>query len=154
LSKVLTLNTSTNKGARSDIFEPCIPSGKYRLAFDYFETAKMFNHDKLVLSFKVIDFGDAFETPLKRFYNVDHLKGKPQKNGNFKATKGGDFMIEYLTVFPNYVPSRLDRINMEVFKDKVIIGKVKTVTKNNRQRQLPEPMQYSVIEQLIGLGDH
>lgn len=135
----------------SELFKPKIKAGTYRLKFDYFETATMYNHPKLVLHFTITDYGDAFEVPLQRFYNVANLKGKPQRNGRFKVTKGGDFLLEYLTLFPVNIPSRLDRINMEIFKGKTIVGKVKTVKKNNRQRDLPEVMQYSVIEQLTGI---
>jgi hypothetical protein len=149
MSQKTALSLVSNDSSPSNLFNPKIPEGSYRLAYEYSETAKMYNHGKLVLHFKVIDFGEAFSTPLQRFYNVDYISGKPKKSGSFKATKGGDFLLEYLTLFPIATPKRLDRINMEIFKGQIIIGKVKTVKNNNRQRQLPEQMQYSVIERLV-----
>ena len=95
---------------------------------------------------RITTFGDSFGLILQRYYNVKHIIGKPQRHGRFKASKKGDFLREYLTLFPSRA-DRLDRIPMTPFQNVLIEGKVKTVT-FSRGKDIPKPLQYSKIAEL------
>ena len=127
-----------------------IPPGCYELCFTHHETAIMFGMShKLILWFNVINCGEYFEVQVARFYNVEHVIGKPGRNGRFKAKASGDFLLDYYTMFnPG---KRLDRISLDPFRNNIILGNVATVTVTSTQRGLPEEMQYSVIRSFAGV---
>ena len=133
--------------------EPLIPEGEYQLKFSHYVTTTQFGGPRIVLHFTVVDMGNYFGAPLKRYYNVVSMIGKPGKNGRFKPPKRGYFLLEYLRLFPNTRTTRLDRLNMEQFKKVYIRAKVRTVTKHNLQRDLPKPLRYSVVDELLGISN-
>ena len=132
----------------ADDLPPKVKQGIYELAFVDFQTARMFKGkaDKLIMQFRITTFGDSFGLILPRYYNVQHIIGKPRRHGRFKASRKGDFLREYLTLFPSRA-DRLDRIPMTPFQNVLIEGKVKTVT-YARGREIPKPLQYSKIAEL------
>ena len=109
----------------------------------------MYGAPKLILKFSIVDFGSYQGIVLARYYNVTKLIGMVGQNGRFKAKPTGDFLIEYCTLFPGQSITRLDRIPMVLLYNEIIIGKVRTVTKNNQQRKLPDQLKHSVIGELI-----
>jgi hypothetical protein len=122
----------------------------YDLRFDSFETARMFGRAmKLILWFTIAEPGDEFDKKLPRYYNVARLIGAPGQGGGFKVAPQSDFLREYVTLFG--MPSRLDRFSMSNFKGCFVSGKVKTVTTGHKQKEIPKPLQYSVIEEIRGL---
>ncbi len=132
----------------ADDLPPRIKQGIYELAFVDYQTAKMFKGKahKLIMQFRITTFGDSFGLILPRYYNVQHIIGNPQRHGRFKASKKGDFVREYLTLFPSRA-DRLDRIPMTPFQDVIIQGKVETVT-FSRGKEIPKPLQYSKVAEL------
>jgi hypothetical protein len=130
-----------------------VPPGQYELRFDYFETKIIFKSAaKLILWFTVISMGPHFDTAkLARFYNVTKIIGKAQRNGRFKVGFRSDFLREYARLFRT--PTRLDRISMTAFGNHIIIGRARTVTRGHDQREIPEGLRYSVLEELTGIGD-
>ncbi len=128
-----------------------IEAGTYELRFDYHATCVMFGRaPKLACWFTVVTMGPYFNTvKLARFYNVRRLIGRPARNGRFKAGWGCNFVREYGRLFR--LPSRLDRIGMSEFGRHVILAKVRTVTHGADQRPIPDGLQYSVIDELIGI---
>lgn len=131
---------------------PLIASGKYAVMLDNYQTAIMFGKaPKLILNFKVTSFGEAFGSSIPRYYNVQKLIGKAQKHGRFKVSKSGDFLREYLSLFPEPA-NRLDRLPMSRFKNVTIEAEIVTV-KESRGRSLPEPLRYSKIGKLLRVID-
>ena len=129
-----------------------VPPGEYQLAFESYRTALVYGRiPKVGLKFKIIDQGEHFGKELYRWYNVKGITGKPRKSGGFKVGRNGDFLIEYLTLFPTQL-KRLDRISFSGFRKNVIRGRVETVKRNSRQKPLPEILQYSIIRELTGIG--
>jgi len=138
---------------------PLVKPRVYDMVFLRYETARMFRGKapKLILWFKIADFtSEYFEAEVPRYYNVQEIIGKPGPSGRFKAGKKGDFLREYLTLFPAEAPhnkkaekkmQRFNRIPMSVFKGVLIECKVSTVT-HARGKPIPEPLQYSKIEEL------
>ena len=135
---------------------PLIPNGTYNLYFQGYETQYYFGKSpKLVMHFQIVDLGPYFETPLTRWYSVERFVGKPARNGGFKA-KGQTsvFLIEYFNCFPFAKrPTRLDRIPMNEWDKHVFKAKVSSVKENSKQTRLPEQIQYSKIECLLGVND-
>jgi len=129
---------------------PHIKSGVYDLVFDFYETVLLLGRaPKLVLWFRIANEGESFGTRLPRYYNVKRIIGKPRRSGDFRIGWKADFIREYVSLFG--MPQRLDRIAMGGFKNHLIRGKVKTVTNDLRQRDIPEPLRYSVIQELRGI---
>jgi hypothetical protein len=127
-----------------------VEPGTYDLAFIRFETAFMFRHaPKVVLWFCIVTMGPAFGAEVPRFYNVKRIIGKPQKGGRFNVGRRSDFVREFTNLF--HLPDkRLDRLPVESnFRNAIVSGEVKTVTRDFQQRELAEPIQYSVVKQLL-----
>jgi hypothetical protein len=127
-----------------------IPPGEYQLRFDYHETCVMFGRaPKLVLWFTVITPGAMFgNTRVPAFYNIRRLIGRPARHGRFKVGFKSGFLRDYFRLFTTPA-SRLDRIPMSAFKTSIIVGKVRTVERGSDQTEIPEPLRYSVIDELL-----
>ena len=135
----------------ADDIAPLIKPGNYELALIDYKTAMMFmgKAPKLIMNFRIITFGEWFETEVSRYYNVQRIIGKPQRYGRFRCSKKGAFLREYMTLFTGRV-NRLDRVPMSYFEDEIIEGKIHTV-KRSQGREIPKELQYSVISELRGL---
>ena len=129
---------------------PLVPDGRYHFKLVYHETAYMFSSPRVTFLMTILDCGEFNGIALPRYYNVDRLVGKPRKNGRFVPSRGGDFLIDYYTLVP-VQGRRLDRLPMAPLKDKIIYAETATVKKNNRGKELPEPMWHSKIQKLIEL---
>lgn len=132
-------------------YEPLVPEGEYRLKLLSHSTAIMFRAPRLILRFSIVDFGEAHEYELSRYYSVEKLIGKDGNRGKCKHKRRGDFMLEYFTLFPDRPRTRLDRIPLEPLYNSIVIGKVRTVKVNNQQKELPRALWHSVIGQLVGV---
>ena len=135
----------------ADDIPQLVKPGVYDLALIDYKTAMMFmgKAPKLIMNFRIITFGDCFETELSRYYNVQRIIEKPQRYGRFKCSKKGAFLREYMTLFTGRV-TRLDRVPMSYFQEEIIEGKVHTV-KRSQGRDIPNELQYSVITELLRL---
>ncbi len=124
-----------------------VKPGLYDVSFVSYSTWMMFGRaPKLTLTFKILTMGEYFETTLLRHYNVKRLIDRPGKFGRFKVSFHCDFLREFATLFA--MPVRLDRIPMSSFENKIFVAKVRTVTKGSQQKDLPDGLQYSVIDEI------
>lgn len=127
-----------------------VQAGTYRLSYVEHRTVLAFGRQpKVEVLFCVMD-GAAMGEHLRRFYRVKDLTSKPKRNGTFKAGWHCELLHEFVMLF-NERPERLDRIPMSRFSNRIITGHVRTVNRNSQQQPLPELLQYSVIERLVGL---
>ena len=132
------------QGKRPTVILP----GKYEMTFQYHETRYLFGRaPKLYCHFKIVSIGDYFEQVVVRYYNLKSIKAKPRKGGAFQVGWHSDFVREYAMLFG--LPQRLDRISCETFKGKIISGAIGTVSRNHKQKSLPDGLQYSVVTELI-----
>jgi hypothetical protein len=101
----------------ADDLPPLVKPGIYDLVFVDFRTAMMFmgKAPKLIMDFRIVSMGEYFGTILSRYYNVLRIIGKPEQHGRFKASRQGDFLREYMTLFTGKL-NRLDRIPMSYFE--------------------------------------
>ena len=133
---------------------PLIPEKVYDLGFiDYSTMLMMGKSPKLVMRFNVVEQGEYFGIVLSKYYGLKKLTTKPKKSGGFYAGRLSDFLRDYFTFFPDQFISRVDRIPMTRFKNVIVQGRVKTVTKGYNQRNIPDQLQYSVIGELLYLKD-
>jgi hypothetical protein len=124
----------------------------YDVAFTHYSTAVMFGRaPKLALWFKVVTFGEYFDTPLPRYYNAAKIIGKPMMYGRFKVGFQSDFLREFVTLFG--MPKRLDRIPMTGWEKHTFVAKVRTVEVGSKQRAIPDGLRYSVISEIMRIRD-
>ncbi len=128
---------------------PLLPEGEYRAVLTYHETAVVFSQPKVFLHFKIIDPGEAFEKMLYRAYRVKSLTGKPSKHGGFKVARGGDLCEMLCRVLD--VRARPDRISVAPLRGSVLKIRLRTVTKDYRQRTVRDWLRYSVVSDIIGM---
>lgn len=147
--------TAKSKGITTDELSPLVKPGEYQLFYIGRYTAYLHGHNpKLALKFRIQDPGKFYKVELVRWYNCKRLIGNPGNNGGFVPPRHGDFLLEYTTLFPLALTRQchLDRISFTPFKNSIVIGRVVTVKRNSKQRDLPEPLQYSVIHELLEVG--
>ena len=127
-----------------------IPEGEYCMKLVSQHTAVQFGVPKLILVFKITDFGPFLGVKLKAYFNVAALLGKAGIKGKVRHKRTGDFMIQYFTVLPMAARiKRLDRVPMEPLYNAEIVCKVRTVKLNSIRQPLPEQLWYSKVEQLV-----
>ena len=140
-----------SKGRTSQEIAPLVEPGEYAMVYVTRFTTYVHKTPKLAIRFRIVEHGECFGIELERWFNCKRLIGKPGKNGGFMPPRHGGFLIEYCTLFPLELTrnSRLDRVSFKPFKNSIIVGKVKTVKRNSQQRNIPEPLQYSTIKELL-----
>lgn len=125
-----------------------VPPGEYRLRLDGWNTVMLFGRSpKLVLNFRIMDMGEHFEKPLKRWYNVAELVGRAGKSGKFRAGWSSDLVREYAMLVEQ--PARRDRLALSSLKEHLIIGLVETVATDRKQGKIAEHSRYSVVRRLL-----
>jgi len=133
-------------------FRPLVRPGIYKMALIDYRTASYFRSFKLVLTFRIVTFGEFFETEVERFYNVKSIKGKPAQRGFFKVGARSDFLREYCLMSHASI-HRLDRISMTPLFNPVVSGKIETVKLDSRQRSIPEQLWYSKVSEITGISN-
>ena len=126
--------------------KPWVSPGEYELSYLDYSTSLIFGAHKLVVRFKVITMGDEFGKIVERWYRVK-LRGRPRKYGNFTVGSSSDCFREFCRLNREY--RRKDRISYANLTNKIVIGRVRGVTTDSKQRELPEEARYSVIEELL-----
>src|SRR5690625_2271343 len=110
---------------------PILPDKQWEMAYTGHSTAVMFGRSqKLVLFFKIVEYGDHFNEQVCKYYNVS-LIGKPGKGGRFKPAPSSDFIRDYVRLFGR--PTRHDRISLQAMRNRIVIASTRTVTKDRGQ---------------------
>jgi hypothetical protein len=150
LELILGKITNIHSGTIVDDDLPLILPGEYTFLFRGHSTWVMFGRSpKLILKFSIIDDEMYSGVVLYKHYNVRKLKGRPGRNGNFISSRKSNFLRDLFRVCPAYPPKRFNRIPMSRLEGLPIQGKVKTVTKGFDQKDIPEPLQYSIITEIF-----
>ena len=131
---------------------PLVPEGDYTASFLHHETNdKAFGGAKKVyLRFRILDFGEHFEKEVYRAFNVKGLIGKPGKNGRFSLGKRSDLYFQLMKISPNV---RADRPSLNRLQNVELKIRVRTVTRDSKQRDLPKQMHYSVVDEILCVLD-
>lgn len=133
---------------------PLVPPGVYQLAYVRHAARRMFGRSpKLIVWFRILDFGESNGAVIPRYYNLRELSGKPNAAGNFKRFKVGqrsDLMHEFALVCVIDRTMRLDQLPIARLGEFVLKGRVRTVTHNRKQKRIHDQLQYSVVETILG----
>lgn len=121
----------------------CVPAGVYDLNFLDWEARVLHGAPKVILNFSIVTMGDFFNARVARYYHVRWIRKRA-----FKAGWHSDLVREYARLF-NQKPDRIDRIPMNRYRGSYIEGKVRTVKTDRRQREIPAPLHYSVVAELL-----
>lgn len=132
---------------------PLLPPGRYTLKCVGHETKLIFKRPKLYVWFEVMDLGEYFQVRIPRYYGIRHTvpQRKYGKNGRFAVGWKSDFVREYGLLFGE--PQRPDRLAMTAFRNVLVYGKVRTVESSHSQKERPDWLKYSVVEELLGLAE-
>jgi hypothetical protein len=127
-----------------------IPEGDYQVMYVSHETTKGSFGPKVNITFRIITFGEYFETLLEAHYNVKDgsLSGKRK---SIKLSRHSKLVLELIKVLGCKV--RPGRLSPAALKGLLIWVKVKTVKTNSKQQQLPELLWYSKVDSMIGQSD-
>ena len=128
---------------------PLVPEGEYQLRYIDYRTCIAFKVPRVVVRFKILDFGQHLGKELECWYRVKSLKGKPKKSGNFVVGKKTDLFRDYVNVVGVPTTNRRDRLSFASLHDKVVIGLVRTVKQDRSQNKLSEEAWYSVVDRLL-----
>lgn len=132
-----------------------IPEGEYQAKFTGHDTSYVFKTPKAFLHFEIVDPGEYCGAELFRAYRVAALIDKPRqgessvRNGKFKL-KARSSLFEMLCRVLD-IQTRPDRISVRDLKNHVLKIKVRTVTTNYRGKPLPGFLQYSTVDEVMGI---
>jgi len=143
------------KANKDDEFEldnnlpPKIKPGKYEVMMKNYYTAMMYGGKapKLILDFVIVGQCKEFGSVIPKYYNALNLIGRPRKRGRFKVGKKSDFARDFFD-FIHCGTARMDRLCVSHFEGIRFLAEIVTV-KRARNRNIPEPLQYSKIGRLL-----
>ena len=126
---------------------PIIAPGTYEAVYVHHETKYIFQSPKVFVWFRIVSPGPAFDVLVYRAYRARALTTKAGRYGGFKVARGSDIYHDLGRILNTRV--RPDRVSAIVLRGAVYRIKVRTVTKDHKQRPIPEWGQYSVVDQLL-----
>lgn len=119
-----------------------IPEGKYEAAFLRAERKWLWGSEKFYLWFQILSQGDFQGEELYMACNA------PKKTKRGKVATSNKYYQSWVLA-AGRKPNRYDRMNTKVFRGKVILLNIRTVTKNANNLPLPSFLQYSVIDDVL-----
>lgn len=143
------MNVAVHPAALWRQTETAITAGKYDACLLDYRTAIYFfgRAPKVVMLWRIITMGPAFEVVLPGYYAVRELKGKAQRHGRFQIGKRSALARD-LSRMLNAVPP-MDHVPLEDLGG-IYRVKVDTVMRDSRQQPLVEGMQYSKVTAVEG----
>lgn len=142
-AKIVTLGGDA--GHVSDQREyPLIPPGKYEARYHSHQTFPLYGSaGKLRIFFTISDIGPGFGASIPKFWNVQLTKS------GFKAGTRSALLRDLCRLFPEYRPTRKDRIPLSWFRNKSSVIRVATVTTDRSQQPIPPQLQYSKVQEIL-----
>ena len=127
-------------------YHPDVPEGIYTVKFTGYETGQSWNCKKVNVYFAIVE-GEYAGIPLARYYNATRLYEPIGPNGDFEVGDRGDLVKEFRTLLPDV--RSISKIDLDLYKDKLIRVQVVTVNKTGLGEELSESNQYSIIRKLL-----
>lgn len=118
---------------------PLIPASRYEVQFLRADKKGFFKRQKLFLWFQIISPGEVHGTQLYLACDIT----------NRKKWRSSSKFLQTWVLAAGKKPDRYDRMSTKVFRRKVFLAEVVTVTKNARGWERPPALQYSVIRGLV-----
>lgn len=125
---------------------PKIPEGTYEGVYSRCESKVVFKCPKVFVYFRITQLGPYYGQELYRPYRA-HTASKTSKSAKLILKPRSELLRMVRKIGGENI--RRDRASLSVLSGKVLKLKVRTVTKDYRQRDLSEYDQYSVIEDVM-----
>lgn len=119
-----------------------IPEGEYEMVYVRHDGFYVFRRFVCAVTFRIITFGEHFETSLLRYY-----KCRQSADRSVNAPAMSDLFREYCTVVGRRPDRR--RIALSHFANVPVIGRVRTVTRDRDQDELPAAARYSKVAKIL-----
>jgi hypothetical protein len=142
------MNVATLHGGELVDAPPLMPPGKYQAAYTHHETALFSKSPRVYVHFRIVG-GEHDGARLYRAYRVERLNGRARKNGTFRVRHSSELFRQFVRVTGER--ERPDRVALSRLKSCVLLVSVRTVTTDYRQRELPEALRYSVVDEIIAV---
>ena len=125
-----------------------IPEGLYSACLIDASTRLFFfgRSPKVVLTFRIVDFGPYFKKLVRGFYAVKSLNGKPRHNGKFLAGPRSRLLRDIAKVITSRPPT--DHIPMSLIESAILEISIRIVDRAGGE-DLPESMQYAVVDRIV-----
>ncbi len=123
-----------------------VPNGDYSCKYLGHETALLFNSGKIILKFEVMD-GPHTGLRLIKPYRAKKLIGRPAKGGRFELGRSSELLRDVVRL--NDLKVRPDRLSLHFLTRRLWTVRTRTVEKDYKQRPIPEPLMYSVIDLIV-----
>jgi hypothetical protein len=141
-------NVATIHGGELVDAPPLIPEGRYQAAYTHHETGLFVKSPRVFLHFRIVG-GSHDGKRLYRAFRVERLNGRARKNGTFRVRHSSELFRQFVRVTGER--ERPDRIALSRLKSCVLQVSVRTVTTDSRQRELPEALRYSVVDEMLSV---
>lgn len=131
---------------------PLLPVGEYTARLTGHATVIAYRTPRVYLYFTVADPGEHFGSKLFAAYRVRRLGGKdrrPRKDGSFVLARGSNLYRELCNLTPDN--PRPDRISLRGLRKALLRVRVRTVTRDHRPRPLARALQYSIVDEILGI---
>jgi hypothetical protein len=129
-----------------------IPNGEYQAVYVSHSTTNGSYGPKVKITFRIVSLGPYFEKLVDAWYNTKGVGQKVGKRGKIILSRHSKLTFELVKLF--YRKQRPERISPEMLKGHVVVVKVRTVTQNSRQKNLPEALKYSTVDSMVCLLTH
>ena len=120
---------------------PLIKPGKYEVEYIRSEQVYLFKKHKIILWFRICQLGTEYHG-LELYLVCSKYKKFPPSSKFYKA-----WMIA-----TGRKPERRDRINTKVFREKIFLANVRTVSSSYKGTAHPDNQRYSIIDELISIA--
>ena len=129
-----------------------IPDGEYQAVYVSHSTTNGSYGPKVKITFRIVSLGPYFEKLVDAWYNTKGVGQKVGKRGKIILSRHSKLTFELVKLF--HRKQRPERISPEMLKGHVVVVKVRTVTQNSRQKNLPEALKYSTVDSMVCLLTH
>ncbi len=119
-----------------------IPEGKYDVGFIRAEKTWLYGREKIFLWFQIVDLGEFLGIQLYMACNA------PKKRQKGKVATSNKYYQSWVLAAGRR-PVRADRMSTKVFRGKVFLVQVRTVTTNARNVARSPQLQYSIIDHVF-----
>jgi hypothetical protein len=118
---------------------PRVPNGEYEVSFLRVKRKPMFGNERVFLWFKILTPGEWYGREL-------YMTCKVPPNGRWGTSS--KFLLSWVLAAGKN-PTRRDRMNTSVFRNKVFRAKIRVVTETWKQAKRTREQEYSVIDELL-----
>ena len=146
-SKVLPLrrlaDTSSAYGDEYDV-----PPGRYTACVESAQTAILFGGraQKVILTYRILDYGPCFEKRVRGYYAVRHIVGKPRRNGRYSIGPRSRLIRDTAHMIDGRPPT--DHFPIEKASKTIVEIELRIVTTADG-KDLASSMQYVVVDHVV-----